>query len=116
MNTTATSFVGGVYYTQFGEELTLTYTIDGVETLTPAKSDVKVVDGVAKAYVVTATFTFEGVNASELTSSYDSQSLVYTADLLINKASLTLCNPMDCCTAGFPVLHYHPKFAQIHVH
>ena len=29
---------------------------------------------------------------------------------------LTLCNPMDYSTPGFPVLHYLPEFAQIHVH
>ena len=28
----------------------------------------------------------------------------------------TLCVPMDCSTSGLPVLHYLPKFAQIHVH
>ena len=28
----------------------------------------------------------------------------------------TLCDPVDCSTPGFPVLHYLPKFAQIHVH
>ena len=28
----------------------------------------------------------------------------------------TLCDPMDCSTPGFPVLHHLPKFAQIHVH
>ena len=27
-----------------------------------------------------------------------------------------LCDPMNCSTPGFPVLHYHPEFAQIHVH
>ena len=26
----------------------------------------------------------------------------------------TLCDPMDCSTPGFPVLHYLPEFAQIH--
>ena len=31
-------------------------------------------------------------------------------------ACLTLCNPMDCSTLGSSVLHYLPKFAQIHVH
>ena len=25
---------------------------------------------------------------------------------------LTLCDPMDCSTPGFPVLHYLPEFAQ----
>ena len=29
---------------------------------------------------------------------------------------LTLCNPMDCSTAGFPVLHYLLELAQTHVH
>ena len=27
-----------------------------------------------------------------------------------------LCNPVDCSTPGFPVLHHLPAFAQIHVH
>ena len=27
-----------------------------------------------------------------------------------------LCNPMDCSTPGFPVLHWLPGFAQTHVH
>ena len=28
----------------------------------------------------------------------------------------TLCDPMDCSTPSFPVLHYLPEFAQTHVH
>ena len=28
----------------------------------------------------------------------------------------TLCDPMDCSTPGFPILHDLPEFAQIHVH
>ena len=28
----------------------------------------------------------------------------------------TLCDPMDCSTAGFSVHHHLPKFAQTHVH
>ena len=28
----------------------------------------------------------------------------------------TLCTSMDCSTPGFPVPHYLPEFAQIHVH
>ena len=27
-----------------------------------------------------------------------------------------LCNPMNCSTPGFPVLHSLPEFAQTHVH
>ena len=29
---------------------------------------------------------------------------------------LTLCDPMDCSTPGFPVHHHLPEFAQTHVH
>ena len=29
---------------------------------------------------------------------------------------LTLCDPIDCSTPGFPVLHYLPEVAQTHVH
>ena len=32
------------------------------------------------------------------------------------KPCLTLCNPMDCRTSGFPVFHYLPELAQTHVH
>ena len=34
----------------------------------------------------------------------------------VAKSCLTLCNPMECSTPGFPVLHYLPESAQIHVH
>ena len=34
----------------------------------------------------------------------------------VTKSCPTLCNPMDCSTPGFPVLHYLPEFAQTHVH
>ena len=35
---------------------------------------------------------------------------------LVAQSWLTLCNPMECSTPGFPVLHHLPKFAQVHVH
>ena len=34
----------------------------------------------------------------------------------VAKSCLTLCDPMDCSTAGFLVLHHHPEFAQTHLH
>ena len=34
----------------------------------------------------------------------------------VSKSCLTICNPMNCSPADFPVLHYHPEFAQTHVH
>ena len=35
---------------------------------------------------------------------------------LVTHSSVTLCDPMDCSTPGFPVLHHLPEFAQTHVH
>ena len=35
--------------------------------------------------------------------------------MFIVQLCLTLCNPMDCSTPGFPVLHCLPEFAQTHV-
>ena len=34
----------------------------------------------------------------------------------VTQSFLTSCDPMDCSTAGFPVLHYLLEFAQTHVH
>ena len=34
----------------------------------------------------------------------------------VAKLCLTLWDPMDCSTSGFPVLHHLPEFAQIHIH
>ena len=34
----------------------------------------------------------------------------------VAQSCLTLCNPMDCSTPDFPVLHYLPEFAHTHVH
>ena len=49
--------------------------------------------------------------------SHVKETIKYTYDgCLAAKSSLTLCHPMDCSTPGSPVLHYHPEFAQIHVH
>ena len=45
--------------------------------------------------------------------------LFYSRYLLfysVTKLCLTSCDPMDCSTPSFPVLHYLPEFAQIHVH
>ena len=35
---------------------------------------------------------------------------------LVAKSRLTLCDPVDCSTPGFPVVHYLLEFAQTHVH
>ena len=34
----------------------------------------------------------------------------------VSKSSSTLCDPVNCSTPGFPVLHYLQEFAQVHVH
>ena len=34
----------------------------------------------------------------------------------VTKSCLTLCNPVDCSTPGFPALHYLLELAQTHVH
>ena len=34
----------------------------------------------------------------------------------VTQLCLTLCDPTDCSTPGFPVLPYLPEFAQTHVH
>ena len=34
----------------------------------------------------------------------------------VAKLCPTLCNPMDCSTPGFSVLHHLPELAQTHVH
>ena len=34
----------------------------------------------------------------------------------VGQSHPTLCDPMDCSTPGFPVLHHIPKLAQTHVH
>ena len=34
----------------------------------------------------------------------------------VTKLFLTLCDPMNCSTPGFPVLHHLPELARNHVH
>ena len=34
----------------------------------------------------------------------------------VTQSCPTLCHPIDCRAPNFPVLHYLPEFAQIHVH
>ena len=34
----------------------------------------------------------------------------------VSQSCLTLCDPMDCSTLGFPVHHQLPEFTQTHVH
>ena len=34
----------------------------------------------------------------------------------VPKSCPTLCDPMNCCTPGFPALHHLPEFAQTPIH
>ena len=34
----------------------------------------------------------------------------------VSQSCLTICDPMNCSTPGFSVLHYLPVFTQTHVH
>ena len=34
----------------------------------------------------------------------------------VTQSCLTLCDPMDCSTPGFPVYQQLPELAQIHIH
>ena len=36
--------------------------------------------------------------------------------VVVQSLSVWLCDPMNCSMPGFPVLHYLPEFAQIHVY
>ena len=41
---------------------------------------------------------------------------MYICCCSFTKSHKTLCDPIDCSTSGFPVLHYLSEFAQTHVH
>ena len=41
---------------------------------------------------------------------------VARSSLVVPQSCLTLCNPMNYSTLGFPVFHYFLEFAQTHVH
>ena len=41
---------------------------------------------------------------------------IYFCSCSVAKLSLTLCDPMDCSTPGFPVLPYLSEVAQTNVH
>ena len=43
-------------------------------------------------------------------------SLVNTWLRSVTQSCPTLCDPMDCSTPGFPVLHHLPELTQTHVH
>ena len=42
--------------------------------------------------------------------------IFWTLAVVQSLSYVWLCNPINCSTPGFPVLHYLPEFAQTHVH
>ena len=48
------------------------------------------------------------------------QSVIFKVNVVyycsVAKLCLTLCDPVDCSTPGFPGLHYLLKFVQFHIH
>ena len=44
------------------------------------------------------------------------QCMTVKSESEVDQSCPTLRDPMDCSTPGFPVLHYFPEFAQIHLH
>ncbi|MGN1043106.1 MAG: MBG domain-containing protein, partial [Christensenellales bacterium] len=79
----------GTYYSQYDEALTLTYRLDGSAVPVAQAQNVKLSDGVAAAYEVTATFEFSGTDSELKADSYVPASLVYRAYLLINQATIS---------------------------
>ena len=57
---------------------------------------------------------FKTDNTASLLSFTDTIKL--TGCCLVTQSCLIPCDPMDCSTPGFPVLHYLPECAQIPVH
>ena len=42
--------------------------------------------------------------------------MILKVKVSVAQSCLTLCNPMDCSTPGFPVHHQLPELTQTHVH
>ena len=46
----------------------------------------------------------------------DSNRFIFFHSCWVTQLCLSLCDPTDCSTPGFPVLHYLLEFAQSYVH
>ena len=46
----------------------------------------------------------------------DQETIAIAAGGIGSPNHVRLCDPMDCSTAGLPVPHHLPEFAQVHVH
>ena len=59
-----------------------------------------------------------GVYRAELVKSPETRLFLHTYLQFssVTQSCLTLCDPMDCSTPGFPVYHQLPELAQTHIH
>ena len=55
-------------------------------------------------------------NIKESSPYFPSFTLLFNCCCPVSQSCPTLCNPRDCSTPGFPVLHHLPEFVQTHVH
>ena len=77
------------------------HTVKGFRLVNEAESDI---------FLELPCFPNDPMNVDNSVSSF---SLLF---LLFSHSVVSLCDPMDCSTPGFPVLHHLPELAQTHVH
>ena len=53
---------------------------------------------------------------SEKTNKIENKYIIMIYCCSVTKLCPTLCDRMDYSMLGFPVLHYLPKSAQVHIH
>jgi len=62
-------------------------------------------------------FSFDYKNVAHLVLRAEPSCLpAFILHLLFSHCHIQLCDPMDCSTPGFPILHYLLEFAQTHVY
>ena len=61
-------------------------------------------------------FLSSGQNVGGLAAVFPMNSHIFPQFSSVIQLYLTICNPMDCNTPGFPVHHQLPELAQTHVH
>ena len=78
---------------------------------------------VHKTWVQSLTLPYVSNTSIYMVKSNPENTVAWLSVLLLNyiccsaaQSCLTLCDPMNCSTPGFPVLHYFPEFAQIHIY
>ena len=73
-------------------------------------------DSLRRGLVIRKTKRLEGWNFESHSMTSRERSWVWNCCCSVAKSCPTLCDPMDCSTPGFPVLHHLPEITQTHVH